>query len=104
MAIELAKTLNTEIISADSRQIYKEFDIATAKPTKEEIINTMLDHTKRLITLKGEHVALVEMRTHAAWYLKHIPHSKEFRVQAASVKTYEQLVNICNEIKKKITD
>ena len=36
LAIELAKTLNTEIISADSRQIYKEFDIATAKPTKEE--------------------------------------------------------------------
>ena len=36
LAIELAKTLNTEIISADSRQIYKEFDIATAKPTIEE--------------------------------------------------------------------
>ena len=42
------------------------------KPTKDEIINTMIDHTKRLITLKGEHVALVEMRTHAAWYLKQL--------------------------------
>jgi len=37
LAVELAKQLNTEIISADSRQIYKEFDIATAKPTKEEM-------------------------------------------------------------------
>ena len=36
-AIELAKIFDTEIISADSRQIYKEFDIATAKPSKEEM-------------------------------------------------------------------
>ena len=35
-AIEKAKELNGEIISADSRQIYKEFNIATAKPSLEE--------------------------------------------------------------------
>lgn len=37
LSVELAKKLETEIISADSRQIYKEFDIATAKPTQEEM-------------------------------------------------------------------
>ena len=37
LAVELAKILGTEVISADSRQIYKEFDIATAKPSKEEM-------------------------------------------------------------------
>lgn len=36
MAIELAKQINGEIISADSRLVYKGFDIATAKPTLEE--------------------------------------------------------------------
>lgn len=36
LAVELAKKLDTEIISADSRQIFKEFHIATAKPTQEE--------------------------------------------------------------------
>lgn len=36
LAVNIAKYLNTEIISADSRQIFKEFDIATAKPTKTE--------------------------------------------------------------------
>lgn len=35
-AVELAKQLETEVISADSRQIFKEFDIATAKPSFEE--------------------------------------------------------------------
>ncbi|MDW3194418.1 MAG: tRNA (adenosine(37)-N6)-dimethylallyltransferase MiaA [Cytophagales bacterium] len=37
MAIELAKWLDTEIISADSRQFFKELEIGTAKPTPEEL-------------------------------------------------------------------
>jgi tRNA dimethylallyltransferase len=37
LAIKLAKKFNGEIISADSRQIYQEMDIGTAKITKEEM-------------------------------------------------------------------
>jgi len=36
VSILLAKALNTEIISADSMQIYRHMDIGTAKPSKEE--------------------------------------------------------------------
>ncbi len=36
LAMKLAKEFDGEIISADSRAIYKEFDIGTAKPTKED--------------------------------------------------------------------
>lgn len=36
-AIELAKKINGEIISADSRLVYKGFNIGTAKPTIEEM-------------------------------------------------------------------
>ena len=36
LAIELAQELKTEIISADSMQIYKKFDIGTAKASVEE--------------------------------------------------------------------
>ena len=39
LSIELAKKLHGEIISADSMQIYKELNIATAKVTKEEMQN-----------------------------------------------------------------
>ena len=38
LAIKIAKKFNVEIVSADSRQIYKEMDIGTAKPTKKEKI------------------------------------------------------------------
>lgn len=37
LAIQMAKANNGEIISADSRLVYKGFDIASAKPTFEEM-------------------------------------------------------------------
>ena len=37
LSIELAKLFNGEIVSADSMQIYKGMDIATAKPTVDEM-------------------------------------------------------------------
>ncbi|MDO4504474.1 MAG: isopentenyl transferase family protein, partial [Clostridia bacterium] len=37
LALSLALNLDTEIISADSMQIYKEFNILSAKPEKEKL-------------------------------------------------------------------
>ena len=37
LSIELAKKINGEIVSADSMQIYKDMNIGTAKPTKQEM-------------------------------------------------------------------
>ena len=36
ISINLAKKINAQIICADSRIVYKDFDIVSAKPTKEE--------------------------------------------------------------------
>ena len=46
VAIELAKRIRVEIISADSRQIYKEMDIGTAKPSsaiRQEVPHHLID-------------------------------------------------------------
>ncbi len=46
IGIELAKILHAQIVSADSRQVYKYLTIGTAKPTKEEqhgIIHHFID-------------------------------------------------------------
>lgn len=37
LAVELAKALNGEVLSFDSMQLYKGMDVATAKPTEEEM-------------------------------------------------------------------
>lgn len=51
LAVTLARELNTEIISADSRQVYKYLNIGTAKPTKAElkrIRHHLIDHINPL--------------------------------------------------------
>lgn len=40
MALQLAKDINGVIINADSRQIYKELNIGTAKPVPDRILNS----------------------------------------------------------------
>ncbi len=61
LAIEIAKQYNAEIISADSRQFYKEMKIGTAKPTEEQVaevphhfINNISIHTKHYSAGKYE--------------------------------------------------
>lgn len=47
ICIDLAKKLNCDIFSCDSRQLYKEMSIGTAKPTKEEmksVTHHFIDH------------------------------------------------------------
>jgi len=47
LSIQLARHFNTEIISADSRQVYKEISIGTAKPSADEqagIKHHFIDH------------------------------------------------------------
>lgn len=49
LSIDLALALDTEIISADSMQIYKFMDIATAKPAPEErrgIVHHLMDYVE----------------------------------------------------------
>jgi tRNA dimethylallyltransferase len=36
LAIELAQTLGTEIVSCDARQLYQEMSIGVARPSKEK--------------------------------------------------------------------
>jgi tRNA dimethylallyltransferase len=38
LSIKLAKSLETEIVSADSRQIFREMNVGTAKPTEAELL------------------------------------------------------------------
>jgi tRNA dimethylallyltransferase len=53
-SIELAKKINGEIISADSRQFYKLLDIGTAKPTPEEL-SEVKHHLVDFISPKTEY-------------------------------------------------
>ena len=51
LSIEIAKRLETEIISCDSRQFYKELKIGTSPPSREQLkeINHHFIHNKSLL-------------------------------------------------------
>lgn len=55
-SIEVAQRLNTEIISADSRQFYKELNIGTAKPSAKELL-ACKHHFISNISLKENYTA-----------------------------------------------
>ena len=48
VSVELAKIIDGEIISADSMQVYKDMNIGSAKPTKEEMQRHKQDFANRL--------------------------------------------------------
>ena len=64
------------------------------KPTIHEKIEVCKTHMDRLINLKGEVVAIKEMRKHAAWYLKGIKGSGKYRNAINECDKREQLVDI----------
>ena len=49
------------------------------EPNVREKIDVCLFHFERLMALKGEHVAVREMRKHAAWYMKGIRGNAKIR-------------------------
>ena len=78
--------------------------LETGKYEKEidhdEKIKHIIDHMDRLIKLKGEKIALLEMRSHAAWYIKGMKGATYVKREIAKASNREQLVNLFKEYKK----
>lgn len=49
------------------------------RPTNKEIFETIVHHYKLLLELKGEHLAMLEMRSHVSWYIKGMPGSSKIK-------------------------
>ena len=71
------------------------------KPTDKEKIEMIKKHYNLLKKYTNEKTALLEIRTHALWYIKGIPNVKETKNKIVSAKTEEELLNIINSIKTK---
>ena len=63
-------------------------------PTPKEKIDVCTLHMDRLIHLKGEKVAIMEMRKHAAWYLKGLKGSGKVRRLINQTNTRDEMLDI----------
>lgn len=79
---------------------YIENDNTIDNPTDIEKINMIIRHYDLLKKYTNIKTALLEIRTHALWYLKGIPGTKEIKNKICQAKTEEEFINIINEIKK----
>ena len=64
----------------------------------QERLNMIKRHTELLIEEKGEKVALLEMRSHAAWYLKGVPHAAAYRRKLSTTEKKADLFAIVDEL------
>lgn len=73
---------------------------APAPPTLEERKVVMKRHFRDMSALKGDYVAVREMRKHVGWYLKGQPGSAAFRGRVNQIDDAEALVQAIDEIGK----
>ena len=70
--------------------------------TCEEKIEMCLKHLDYLLKIKNEKVAILEMRSHIAWYLKGIPNNNLIKDEIFKSDTVEEIKKILNNYLKKI--
>ncbi|WP_246946062.1 tRNA dihydrouridine synthase DusB [Bacillus pinisoli] len=72
------------------------------EPSVREKINVCILHLDRLIALKGETVAVREMRKHAAWYLKGIRGNAKVRNGINECNTRAELVALLSYLVEEV--
>lgn len=66
-------------------------------PSKEERLNTILEHLDLAIHEKGEYIAIREMRKHISGYTKNLPNSSEFRQKMNLIEDKDELISYITE-------
>lgn len=72
------------------------------KPTYEERLNMIITHFNLLKNNVSLKQALLEIRTHALWYIKYLPNNKYYKNYFNQIKSEEELLEIINAYKKEI--
>ena len=66
-------------------------------PTKEDIREMILKHSRVLIEYKGEYTGVREMRKHVSWYITGQPHSAAIRNAVNMVESFDELEQLIRQ-------
>lgn len=75
-----------------------------ALPSKAEKIAMIRKHFNELLAIKVEKIAVLEMRTLAAWYVKGFSYGKEFKQKLVNINTKEAMNLLIDELEKSINE
>jgi len=70
------------------------------KPQLDERINTMRRHAELMVEVKGEYIAIREMRKHVGWYVAGLPNSARMRREINEVEHMDELLKFLDDIRE----
>ena len=83
---------------------YLENGIEPANITVNDRLDMIYKHLEKLIALKNEKTALLEIRSHAIWYLKGVSGSSDLRQKLAKAKSTEEVYSDIEAFKRTISN
>ena len=109
-AIELAQSLGTEIVSADSRQLYRDIPIGTAAPTAEEL--AMVKHHFVGILGLEEYYSAAQFEVDALEVIKRIFTERDYAVMCGGSMLYvdaicrgiDDIPTISDEVRSRVAE
>ncbi|MDD4035830.1 MAG: tRNA dihydrouridine synthase DusB [Bacilli bacterium] len=76
---------------------YLENGIKIPKPTFADKVKMCLNQLERTEKLKGNEIALLEIRSHAAWYLKGLPNASYIKREINKIDNIERMKDFLNQ-------
>lgn len=73
---------------------YVEHGIELPLPTPQEKFELCMEQARRLIAIRGEKIAMSQMRSHALWYVKGIPYNNQVKNVLSHLTSYAELENV----------
>lgn len=109
-AIELAQSLGTEIVSADSRQLYRDIPIGTAAPTAEELA-IVKHHFVGILGLE-EYYSAAQFEVDALEVIKRIFAERDYAVMCGGSMLYvdaicrgiDDIPTISDEVRSRVAE
>ncbi len=68
------------------------------KPSRQEIMDTIIRHAKLQLEYKGEYIGVREMRKHIGWYSAGIPGGARLRGRVNEMETMEDVISVAREM------
>ena len=76
-------------------EAYLTHDRLLPTPTMAQRMTVLMRQAERMAAYKGERVAMLEARKHAAWYMNGLRGAASFRREAGTLSTMEELAALC---------
>ncbi len=68
--------------------------VSCARPSKDEMLETILEHARLQLEYKGEYIGVREMRKHVSWYSAGMPGGSKLRNLVNSMETMDDIENV----------